>query len=399
LPVPSILPRYFMASEGWPLGAFVQIAGPEGCYKSTTAIEILRWHRMCNGKGTLLEAETKPTPDLRNAILNWDVDAVYYSECDSMNEWMWKNQELTSDFKDACVKADVARLIPYCTIIDSILGKATDETRNKIIKEGSPGRMWGNEARELNLYMKKAPGDLRSWPFSLVGVNHLKMRYDEYGNPDYNIPGGWALKFHTTMTWVLSKIGRIKEFANHKEATIGLRMLKNSRGQEHMTAQVKLKLWRQMDEGVDRLHGRFEWWSGAIDLLKFGTGMSKPKAARLLPKIKEVLDIKEKSGTSPKRYHCKELGVSPSDAMLPHDLGMQLERCPQVLTDLYPILEIERRPFFQPGVDYLTQQDSYEHIAEQAMLAKEHADRAEQLLQKAKEIGKTDGVVPEEEGE
>jgi hypothetical protein len=90
LPVPSLLMRYLMQNEGFPLSRFYQIVGEEASYKSTFAIEILRCHRMCNGIGLLLEAETKPTPDLRNSVLNWDTRACKVENCRTMDEWMTK---------------------------------------------------------------------------------------------------------------------------------------------------------------------------------------------------------------------------------------------------------------------------------------------------------------------
>jgi hypothetical protein len=393
MPVPSLLMRWLLQNEGWPLGGFYQIVGPEGCYKSTLAMEILRWHRMIGGVGLLLEAETKPTPMLRNAILNYDLAAVHVENCRTLNEWTDKWKEQTRDFQERCIKADMARMIPYCSVTDSIMCKASQQTKEKVMKEGL-NLAFPIEANLLKTFMQVAPDLLLEWPFTWIGINHLKLKYDDMGRPDYNIPGGWSLKFQMTSTITLDVFGGIKEFANHKEAMVEMKTLKNSHGPNKIRANVKFKTWRQMDEGVDRLHARFEWWEGAVNLLKYGAGMAKATSARLLPKIKEVCNIQEKSGSKPKRYHCKELGVSPSEAMVAHDLGWRLEQCPNVLADLYTVLGIQRHPFWQPGVDFLAQQEMYKHVADQAQLAKEASERAQKLQEEALAIGMTDSQPP-----
>ena len=393
MPVPSLLMRWLLQNEGWPLSGFYQVVGPEGCYKSTLAMEILRWHRMIGGVCLLLEAETKPTPMLRNAVLNYDLPAVHIEDCRTLNEWVDKWKAQTKDFQERCIKADVARMIPYCSVTDSVTGKAARQTKEKFMKEGV-SLQFPIEANLLNQFMMVAPDMLLEWPFTWIGVNHLKLKYDEMGNPDYNIPGGWALKFQMTATIALGVYGGIKEFAHHKEAMIEMKTLKNSHGPKMIRANVKFKTWRQNDDGVDRLHARFEWWEGAINLLKFGAGMNKATSARLLPKIKEVCDIQQKSGSKPARYHCKQLDVAPSDAMLAHDLGWRLEQCPEVLAAIYPILGIQRHPYWQPGVDYLSQIDGYKHVARQAQLAKEVAARAAKLQQEALALGATPNDVP-----
>jgi hypothetical protein len=119
-------------------------------------------------------------------------------------------------------------------------------------------------------------------------------------------------------------------------------------------------------------------------------GQTKTVAGMLHPRLKEVCDVHEKKGGSKGTlYWSNRLGVTSSDAMPAHDLGMLLEQSPNVLAELYPVLGIQRRPFFKPGVDYLGQLDDYEHVVLQAEAAQQSVDRAKALQEQALALGPT----------
>jgi hypothetical protein len=219
---------------------------------------------------------------------------------------------------------------------------------------------------------------------TFIGVNHLKLAMDERGNPDYNIPGGWSLKFQCAAIFNLERMGQIKEFANYKAATISMQTIKNSYGPDRIRIQVRFKTWYNEDApGVHRLHSRFEWWEAGILFLSDGLGLSDAKKKLLQPKLKEACDIREKSGGSAgKLYYSNRLGVSASDAMSAHELGVLLETRPEVLADIYTVTGIQRRPFFRPGVDYMSQLEEHAYVAAQADAADDAIKRL-QALQEA----------------
>jgi len=399
LPVPAFIIRYLLQNTGLPMSCVYQVVGPQGCYKSTLAIEMLRWHRLCGGLGQLNEAETKPTPEMRNAVLNWDTGAVKVEDCATLEDWQRKTLMGTAQWQKDCEKyAHIGRKHPFCMIVDSLTGKASEKTLANIDKEGHAGMHFPVEAKLIADFMRAYPQKLLGWPITFVGVNHMKIAEDKItGQIDYNIPGGWALKFQCAAILQMDKIGQIKDFATYKAGTVMLKTIKNSYGADNIRINVRFKTWYQEDApGIHRLHSRFEWWEAGILFLASGQGMTQAKAKAFVPRAREVCDIHEKSGGSAgKLYWSKRLGVPSSDAMPAHDLGMQLELRPDVLTDLYELCEITQQPYFQPGVDYMKQQAGNEHIEAQADAIAVTVSQLKSLQEEQEALGPTPEQYPQ----
>lgn len=399
LPVPAFIIRYLLQNTGLPLACVYQVVGPQGCYKSTFAIEMLRWHRLCGGYGQLNEAETKPTPELRNSVLNWDQGAVNIEDCASFEDWQRRTTFMTNEFKRYCEKVNgPGRTIPFCIIVDSLTGKASEHTLKNIRKDGHAGMHFPVEAKQMADFLRAYPQELLGWPISFVGVNHMKLNRDpQTGMVDANIPGGWSLKFQCAAIIEMSRIGKIQEFANYKAATVSFNTYKNSYGADNTRINVRFKTWHQEDApGVWRLHSRFEWWEAGIMFLATGWGLPQAKAQALVSKVKDVCDVREKSGGSRgKLYWSNRLGVASSDAMPAHDLGVMLEQQPEVLSDLYQVLGISQHPYFKPGVDFLSQQEGYAHVQEQAKAVEAAAARTRELMQTQESVGVVEEQYPQ----
>jgi hypothetical protein len=369
LPVPAFIIRYLLQNEGLPLSCCYQAVGEQASYKSTFAAEVMRWHVMCGGKGILLEAETKATPDLRMSVVNWDPNAIHVEDCEMQEHWQDKCTDLTNRIQTNAERVSgPGRTQPYCIVVDSLTGKASAQTLKKIDEEGHAGLHYPVEAKNIADYMRAYPQKLLGWPWTFFGVNHMKPSTDERGNIVYNIPGGYALKFQCAGIFELARMGQIKEFANYKAANISIGTIKNSYGPDRIRIQVRFKTWLNEDApGVHRMHSRFEWWEAGIFLLAEGIGLSQARQKSLLPRLKEACDVKIKSGGSAgKLYYSNRLEVPSSEAMSAHDLGVLLETKPEVLADVYTVLGIQRRPFFRPGVDFMSQLEEHAHVSAQA---------------------------------
>jgi len=399
LPMPAISARILFQNEGLPLSRVYQVVGPAGSYKSTFGAEICRWHRICGGGGFLKEAETKPASDLRNSVVNWDVKAIRMEDADTIEEWQAKVMKGTQFLQKRLEQKDMpGRTIPFCMMVDSLTGKPSARTKKDIMETGHAKPHFAIEAQLISDWLKAYPGVIRDWPFTFVGINHLKVHRDSLtGEVDYQMPGGQALRFHCAAIIELNRLGKIKEFSNYKAATISMRSIKNSYGADDARISVRFKTWMQEDaEGVHRLHSRFEWWEASILYLADGYGQTKTKAAQVLPAVKEVCDFHSKAGGSlGKLYWSKRLGVESSDAMPAHDLGVELERHPDVLAELYPVLGIQRRPFFQPGVDFQGQLEDYAYVTQQAEAAALATERALQIEAEMAALGATKGEAPD----
>lgn len=373
LPVPALSMRYVLQSTGLPLSRCYQLVGEQKSYKSTFAVEMGRWHFVCGGRGVLHEAETKPTPDLRNSVLHWQEHLLRVEDCRSLDDWMKKVMWFNTAVKKKCsLKGGPGRTMPFIQIVDSLLGKACEETIKKVREQGSPSRSFAMEANFIKTYMQVYPQELLGWPFTFVGINHLKMRHDENGLPHKHVPGGYALRFQAAAHLELRKISPLREMANYNRVMISIATFDSSYGADGKRIEVPLHFWRQEDsEGVWRLYSRWEWWEASILLLFYGYGISARIRDTVLKQVKEVCDLHEKSGGNRgKLFWSNRLGVPSAEALPPHDLGLVLEQRPDVLNDLYPLLGITERRMFQPGVDFMAQQGEYAHVLAQAEAAR-----------------------------
>lgn len=400
LPVPAFILRYLLQMNGLPLSCIYQVVGPEGCYKSTFAMEMLKWHRLCGGGGHLNEAETKSASTLRDALLNYDTGMFSYKPCTSLEDWQRNCTWYTEDFQKKCSKADgPGRTVPFCMVTDSLTGKASEHTLKNIDTIGHAQRHFAVEAQLIADYMRSYPQKLLGWPMTFVGVNHMKIQNDPTtGMVDYNIPGGWALKFQCAAIIEMERMGKIQEFSNYKAANVRFHTIKNSYGPNNVRINVRFKSWQQEDApGVNRLHCRFEWWEAGILFLATGQGLTQARAKIMVPKMREVCDVKEKSGGSAgKLYYSKRLDVSASDAMPAHDLGLLLERRTDVLSDLYGVLGISQHRYFQPGIDFLKYQEGYGHIDDHVKATNIHLAKLEELRQQQAAIGPTEEQYPQD---
>jgi len=368
LPVPSFAFRYLINSTGFPLGMCHQIVGEQASYKSTFAMEIGRWHRMCGGSILYLESESKPSPEMLSSVVNWDKNAFVAISCPSLDKWqsycIWITKKLISQFED--------NYPPYCIIVDSISGKTDETTIKTTLRDGCAGMHFPREANLIKTFLQIYPNLIESLPFSFIGVNHLKIHRNPDGSVNYNIPGGGALKFQCVSIIEMAKIGQIKEYAKSKVVPIMMSLIKNSYGPDNRKLAINFRTWNE--DGV--LRSRFEWWEASVRLLAKNIGMTQANAAIWRPAIREVCDLREKHG-GPKGtlYWSKRLDVPSSEAMPAHEIGMLLETRPDVLDDLYRLFGIHRRPLFQPAVDVLSKVPDYAYIKEQARYLNELQNR------------------------
>jgi hypothetical protein len=126
--------------------------------------------------------------------------------------------------------------------------------------------------------------------------------------------------------------------------------------------------------------------------------MRKSVADILLPRIKEIIAIRDKSGGSKgKVFWSKDMDIPESEAMSAHDLGVRLEHRQDMLEALYPILGIKRRPFFQPGVDLMTQREEYKHVAAQAEAANRKIEQEQAIVAGIEEVTEDEQIMQGEE--
>lgn len=365
---PGCLPmEWLLGQDGWLLGLIIQLVAKTGVGKSGFLAEIFRWFDLAGGGSELEEAESKFNPQWYRSIHPGFDKRTIYNPCGSVEAWQ---RNLTDGTKAMQMKLlgtpeepGPGRTIPVCFGVDSIMGKASEETQEKIlgklIKGGMRGltgtgaatRSFPIEALIITLYMKTYPGLLAGWPFSLVLVNHLKIRQDDAGNSVRSKSGGVAVDFQESFELEIKKVGGHKKMircAEFEGYPVMISNEKNSFGVTHRNIQTRV-LWRWLEDkvtGVYKQHTIWDWDWSTIHML--WSNMQGEKADPLVkanladigfhlqcPKTSEI----ENSAWS------KSLGMKKAEDALPwSDVGALIREDAGLMKKLRSALRINERP-------------------------------------------------------
>lgn len=385
LRVPALSVRCLLQQEGWPLERFAQIVGPEASFKSSLGYEIIYWHRMAMGNGVIIQVEPKPAPELLLAFLRWDDKAVRMHDAhDSLEQWF----RALCYWVQACRQAmdgtkDVegrGRKFPVCFMVDSLTAVLDQTLRDKFEDGQDPSRHFSTQAAYLSDFMKYMPGKLVGYPFSWLGINHLKEKPSQnqlQPRPERNVPGGKAPKYHETFEIELKKLSRLKR-ADEVGYEVRMTMVKNSLAPEQ-SIEVDRVSWIDLDDrdpvtGHCRSKVMFDWHRASIDVLD---QVQKNAGARVKRALHDLLGLKVSEG----RVSCDALGIPDSKKVDMRRAGEMLEEKLQAdgafRDELYPLLGVRRRKIFQPGVEY---KDQTEVAEAEGMAADADRPEEEQLL-------------------
>jgi len=348
LPLPSLALRYLLQNSCLPLGLVYHVVGPPAVFKSTLLAEIIRWHVECDGYGIICETETKPTPVLRKSILGWENNRVVVRECTSVEHW----QSTIVDYVKAIKKrySDTNQLKnPMIFGVDSYMGKMPLRLQEKFARQGYAEKHFGEAAQIIGDWLSVYTALIKGWPFTLVGINHLKKTTDLItGMPIYRTPGGQFLQHQNVIEIRVGRSKTERKLADdvpYYETVLQLQTSKNSRGAQDKRIYVILRQWNEVDDsGQTRLCSNFEWWDSSIRILYDGWGLSNSEKEILLPLIHKTIKIQKLSRGN--AFWCDELGVSKNDAMSAHDLGIILESKEDILNELYKVLGVSVIPIF-----------------------------------------------------
>lgn len=382
LPLPSLSLRYLFQQEGLPLGRFITIVGEQESCKSSFSYEIIRWHRLLHGFGIIIDTEIKPAPDLMWSILNYDKHAVAYYTFPTLEEWC---SCLTNNIKLIKTKMDgegrtkgIGRKIPFCFVIDSIMSGLPKDDYSKLIKEGIPEKRYATHALLLTEYIRFITKELEGYPFTLIGINHLKPGITPMGLPSRNIAGGKALKFHEAIEIEMRRKSSVNPTSKNviqryhdDELVQGIELqiciFKNSNA-PHEWIDVDMLWYLDKDNSVEvetmedgklvkkQIHRQvtfFDWPTSTV-LLLGNILRSRTKAASDLADILDLNFIETR-----RTCYSSTFNIDKTDAVPYHVMGQLIEEKiqndPSFANDMYSILNIRRRYLFKPGIDYRDQ--------------------------------------------
>ena len=359
LQLPALSLRYLFQSTVFPLSRIVQITGMEGSCKSALGYEIMRWHFLNGGGAVLLENENKASPELRNSILDWNprwLNRLEFLQTYTLEQWM---DALSTFLRIAASIQDDPNgpgyTIPIAVLVDSLMATLPTAILEKIAKEGHPSLGWPVSARLIADYMRTMPKQLRNYPFTIVGTNHLKPKQDAAGRVTYTVPGGSATGFMETYEIQMARMPSPDiDLQDYGGIRVKLKTAKNSLGPSRKQIVAEMLWWMEEGEGgVIRQSTRWDWYTSSVELLlafnedRTGFNVTGKKAI-----YKRLMDICHIVVTNKSRREAKCKALDITEPVKYREIGIELEKHPEILEALYPVLGITRRRMFGPGLDY-----------------------------------------------
>lgn len=342
LPLKAFSLRYFFQNDCFPLSRMTEIYGPSGSCKTALLFEMFKWHVDSAGGYVYNHTEARDTPDLRSSIIGYDKDKKFPTNpCGSVEEW--QKAITTWLTKSRKMYAELGGCdFPVAIGVDSITGVTTEADITDIWEKGHASIGFAKGANLINTYCKFMFNELRIWPFSFIGINHVKVSKDPRGFTLKRVPGGDALTYHATMkiyTNLKDKIEKLKESIRVVELSMEKNSLSNAGENRVVTVSMK---WHTDDDG--KQHTIWDWHEATV-------GVINAMSATLRGKTCAYLGL-ENIDKSKKTADCSLLGLSKASWS---EIGKAIEDNEEVRLTLDKMHGIKQRTPFKPGVSYCDQ--------------------------------------------
>lgn len=341
IPLPAFSLRYLFQNDCFPLSRMTELYGINESCKSAMLYEMFRWHVNAGGGYILNLAEPKDSPDLRASIIGHDADVIFPTEtCNSIEDWQ---QYITKWLKQSRAMFSESGSCPFPAAIgvDSLTGVATRSDIAAIWEKGHAEIGFAKAANLINTYCKFVFAEIRVWPFSFIGVNHMKISKDPRGFIERKIPGGQALDYYATFKLRMQRradIDRLDECGRMIEFI----MDKNSLGTAGDRRSIEVPMKWTFNEGVQTTW--WDWHEASIALINEMTTTRK----------NDVMDITglRNIDKSRRTADCTAVGMVKAKWS---EIGEALEAESKIMADLNAFHGILKRRPFEPGVPYSAQ--------------------------------------------
>jgi RecA/RadA recombinase len=386
LPVPAFAVRFLLQQEGWPMGRFAQLVGIHESCKSSLGYEILRWHgNVPGGGGILFPTEPKDAPELFRSIVGYDHPRMrWHDKCKTVQEWNAAVATWVKTFKKLMdgTKAEPGpgRKAPIGLMVDSLMANLSDSEYATLSQDGASSRHYAEVANLLTDYIRYITQEIDDYPFTLIGVNHLKPSKEKVGmffKDIRNIAGGGALKFFETVEIEMKRLSGIapgkgvdRKSEDEKGIQLEISIFKNSLA-PHEKIKVEMLWYTDYEDRDPAGHFRqktfFDWYSSSVEILAELTKGEGKQAKRL----RKVIELEVM--TDSRRVVSPTLGITPKSKVSYREAGEILEK--KLHDDagfrdaLYAETGIRRRYLFQPHEDYREQMKKAADLARGSELA------------------------------
>lgn len=364
LPLPALCLRYLFQSTVLPLSRIIQITGEEGCCKSALLFEIMRWHMVHGGGGVYIENEDKDSPELRQSILDWNerwLRRLEFTKTYDLESWQAALTKFVMLLREQqSAEGGPGHTIPVCLGIDSIMSTAPRSEIEAMRESGHAQRGYALAAQLITRYMRGMPELLQCFPFTVVGINHLKPSTDYMGRPTNTKPGGMAVKFHETFELEMHRAPTPDiDLLEYGGLRLKITSRKNSIGPSRKSIGAEMLWWQGDVRGVIRQQTAWDWDTATIELLLSFENAKGKKT--IYNRLMEIIDLRV-ANKSRREVWSSVLGIPQNAPVHYRQAGAMLEQRVDLLERIYPILAITPRYPFTPGVDYRTAMaESREH--------------------------------------
>lgn len=303
IPLKSLALQYLYGVENLPVGRFYGFSGAKGSFKSSIVFWLLRNTMAQGGLATLVESERKVSDTLMHGIIGQYMNQLLQLNATTLEE----TQEMLNKNCFAYYKKNVPeRHLPYAIGWDSLRGVLSEQTSNKIDKEGHYTRQFSSEAHSISPFFAKMVEELSFWPMILFFVQHQKKKQQEGGPPGMaggtSTLGGDAPGFHATaLTTCTATAKKSKEDARNPWAQFQLRTSKNNLGLYGRRVLADIHFHEDVQDNGQRVLNYFiDWDKADCDVLLSDKLANKSG-------VKEVMGLREMSQKG--MYACPELGL------------------------------------------------------------------------------------------
>lgn len=299
IPSDHLAYRWLTDNVCFPMSRIIGIAGMKESCKSAYASTIAKQFMEVGGMCVYVDTENKKSADLYEAIVGKEnLDRTLDYKAFSTEQWQEEVLEAINTVSENYPD------IPLAVIVDSLGGVDTQETSDRIDKEGgvNPRNTGGMiKCKSHNEFFRYINKHLYMRPYCLIYINHLS---DDPNSPIQGAkrkPGGTGQDYHAVMDlWfsVVKGTPSEKVVRGFKERLLKVNVAKNSMGTSKRNVEIPYRWAHHPRTGV------FErcWfdWDAATAMLLADDGPNGIKN-----RLKSILTVTCNSN----KYSCKELGL------------------------------------------------------------------------------------------
>lgn len=290
-----------LSGGGFNVGAFTQIVGMPGSFKSTLLAQIIGYNqKVYNGQMLTVYYDTETSMTTKR-LKQLGVDNPPIKPYDDVTvEKVFKTIEAMCAYKQAKKITDIPSLICW----DSVANTTTDAERGT----DNINSTMGLKQKLISQLLPRYLGKMKACSICLLGVNQLRDRLnvgmyspapDLMGTANFEIPGGKALKFNTTHLLKLQNRGQIKyEMYEFNGVQVEIEFLKNKSFSSYIKAPIIIdfkkgvsNFWTNYKLLVDNTRLKSGAWNSLVEYpeKKFRT-KEAPQIYAEDPKFKEIFD-------------------------------------------------------------------------------------------------------------